>query len=65
MNVFFRLLGPALDYNSLFQVVISLGMEAMHTGDPVDYARYYQQQSDVCMLRLFDSFLEVSIVRHY
>ena len=41
-----------------YLVVISLGMEAMHTGDPVDYARYYQQWSDVCMLRLFDSFLE-------
>ena len=34
-----------------YLVVISLGMEAMHTGDPVDYARYYQQWSDVCMLR--------------
>lgn len=41
-----------------YLVVISLGMEAMHTGDSVDYARYYQQWSDVCMLRLFDSFLE-------
>ncbi len=41
-----------------YLVVISLGMEAMKTDDPVDYQRFYQQQSDVCMLRLFDSFLE-------
>ena len=34
-----------------YLVVISLGMEAMHTGDPVDYARHHQQWSDVCMLR--------------
>ncbi len=33
-------------------------MEAMKTDDAVDYQRFYQQQSDVCMLRLFDSFLE-------
>jgi hypothetical protein len=33
-------------------------MEAMHTDDKVDYDRFYQQQADVCMLRLFDSFLE-------
>jgi len=41
-----------------YLVVISLGLEAMSTGDGLDYARFYQQQSDVCMLRLFDSFLE-------
>ena len=51
-----------LDLIHSYLVVISLGMEAMHTGDPVDYARYYQQWSDVCMLRLFDSFLEVNTV---
>ena len=30
----------------------------MNSGDPLDYQRFYQQQSDVCMLRLFDSFTE-------
>ena len=39
-------------------MVISLGYEAMHTGHETDYRALYQQQSDVCMLRLFDSFLE-------
>ncbi len=38
--------------------VISLGVEAMRSGHAVDYQRFHQQQSDVCMLRLFDSFLE-------
>ena len=38
--------------------VISYGLEAMKSDDPVDYQRFYHQQSDVCMLRLFDSFLE-------
>jgi hypothetical protein len=41
-----------------YLVVLGLGLEAMKTGDPVDYQRFYQQQSDVCMLRLFDSFGE-------
>lgn len=39
-------------------IVINLGFEAMRSKLPLDYQRYYQQQSDVCMLRLFDSFLE-------
>ena len=38
--------------------LLSIGLEAMKSGDPVEYQRYYQQQSDVCMLRLFDSFTE-------
>lgn len=38
--------------------VISLGLEAMRSADPIDYRRFYHQQSDVSMLRLFDSFLE-------
>ena len=33
-------------------------MEARASEDPVDYRRYYQQWSDICMLRLFDSFME-------
>lgn len=41
-----------------YLLVLNLGLEAMKTGDPVDYQRFYQQQSDVCMLRLFDSFGE-------
>lgn len=39
-------------------MVLKFGLEAMHTGDVIDYQRFYQQQSDVCMLRLFDSFAE-------
>ena len=31
------------------------------TEDEVDYQRFYQQQSDVCMLRLFDSFGESAL----
>ena len=39
-------------------MVLNLGLEAMRTGDEIDQQRFYQQQSDVCMLRLFDSFGE-------
>ena len=39
-------------------MVLKTGFEAMKSGDSVDYQRFYQQQSDVCMLRLFDSFAE-------
>ena len=31
---------------------------ARSSDDLVDYQRYYQQWSDICMLRLFDSFME-------
>lgn len=40
--------------------VIAFGLEAMSSGKTLDYQRYYQQQSDVAMLRLFDSFLEAA-----
>lgn len=33
-------------------------LQAKKTGDEVDQQRFLQQQSDVCMLRLFDSFGE-------
>jgi hypothetical protein len=39
-------------------LLLSTGFEAMKTGDAVVYERFFQQQSDVCMLRLFDSFTE-------
>ena len=39
-------------------MVLTTGFEAMKSGDSIDYQRFYQQQSDVCMLRLFDSFAE-------
>ena len=38
--------------------MLKIGFEAMRSGQAVDYERYFQQQSDVCMLRLFDSFTE-------
>jgi len=41
-----------------YYMVLKLGLEARRTDDPVDYQRYYQQWSDICMLRLFDSFME-------
>ena len=43
---------------SRYLIVLKTGLEAMRSGEPVDYQRFYQQQSDVCMLRLFDSFAE-------
>ena len=39
-------------------MVLKTGFEAKKSGHPVDYQRFYQSQSDVCMLRLFDSFAE-------
>ena len=39
-------------------MVLGFGLDARRSGDPVDYQRFYQQQSDVCMLRLFESFTE-------
>ena len=39
-------------------MVLKTGLEARHSHDVVDYQRYYQQWSDICMLRLFDSFME-------
>ena len=39
-------------------MVLRTGLEARQSNDPVDYQRYYQQWSDICMLRLFDSFME-------
>ena len=39
-------------------MVLRTGLEARQSGDLVDYQRYYQQWSDICMLRLFDSFME-------
>ena len=41
-----------------YLVVLKFGKEAMRTRDEIDYQRFYQQQSDVVMLRLFDSFGE-------
>ncbi len=38
--------------------MLKSGFDAMKSCDPIDYQRFYQQQSDVCMLRLFDSFSE-------
>ena len=39
-------------------LLLSTGFEAMKTGEAIVYERFFQQQSDVCMLRLFDSFTE-------
>ena len=38
--------------------VIGLYNDAIDTQDETDFKRFYQQQSDVCMLRLFDAFTE-------
>ncbi|XP_041484029.1 uncharacterized protein LOC121430726 [Lytechinus variegatus] len=46
--------GPLHRYVILF----STGIEARQTGDPLDFERLFYQQSDVCMLRLFESFME-------
>ena len=39
-------------------LLLSTGFEAMKSGEAIVYERFFQQQSDVCMLRLFDSFTE-------
>ena len=39
-------------------MVLKTGLEARSSDDLLDYQRYYQQWSDICMLRLFDSFME-------
>ena len=48
----FHLLGVGMIHR--YVLVLLHGVEAMSSGNPVDYQRFYQQQSDVCMLRLFD-----------
>ncbi|XP_019633244.1 PREDICTED: uncharacterized protein LOC109476675 [Branchiostoma belcheri] len=47
-------MGPIYRYVQALQT----GWEARKTNDPIDFERLYQQQSDVCMLRLFESFME-------
>ncbi|XP_072170180.1 uncharacterized protein [Diadema setosum] len=46
--------GPLHRYVNAFRT----GLEARQTKDPADFERLFYQQSDVCMLRLFESFLE-------
>ena len=46
-----------VDY-SRYYMVLKTGLEARSSDDLLDYQRYYQQWSDICMLRLFDSFME-------
>lgn len=38
--------------------VLVAGMEAKHTNKPEAVDIYFHQQNDVCMLRLFEAFLE-------
>ena len=38
--------------------VLLAGMEARSSRDPEVLQAYYYQQNDVCMLRLFETFLE-------
>ncbi|CAH1253250.1 XKR4 [Branchiostoma lanceolatum] len=47
-------MGPIYRYVQALQT----GWEARKTNHPIDFERLYQQQSDVCMLRLFESFME-------
>ncbi|XP_063221441.1 XK-related protein 4-like [Bacillus rossius redtenbacheri] len=39
-------------------LVLKTGLEARSSGDPTDFQRLYHQQNDICMLHLFESFLE-------
>ncbi|XP_067004321.2 uncharacterized protein [Anabrus simplex] len=41
-----------------YVLVLKTGFEARSSGDPIDFQRLYHQQSDICMLRLFESFME-------
>lgn len=49
-----------LQLGVLYRYVLYLksGLKAQKTRDVDDFQDLYQQQSDLCMLRLFDSFLE-------
>ncbi|PIK35948.1 hypothetical protein BSL78_27223 [Apostichopus japonicus] len=47
-------LGPLYRY----VIVLQTGMTAKKSRDPLDFDLLYHQQSDVCMLRLFESFME-------
>ncbi|CAN8002014.1 unnamed protein product [Ixodes hexagonus] len=49
-----------LQLGVLHRYLLSLktGLRAERTQDPDDFQDLYQQHSDLCMLRLFDSFLE-------
>ncbi|PSN31587.1 XK-related protein 6 [Blattella germanica] len=39
-------------------LVLKTGLEARTSGDPTDFQRLYHQQNDICMLHLFESFME-------
>ncbi|XP_021914672.1 uncharacterized protein LOC110827380 isoform X2 [Zootermopsis nevadensis] len=39
-------------------LVLKTGLEARSSGDPTDFQRVYHQQSDICLLHLFESFME-------
>ncbi|XP_049832054.1 uncharacterized protein LOC126272874 isoform X1 [Schistocerca gregaria] len=41
-----------------YVVALKTGFEARSSGDPLDFQRLYHQQNDICMLRLFESFME-------
>ncbi|PIK61430.1 hypothetical protein BSL78_01651 [Apostichopus japonicus] len=41
-----------------YVIVLQTGMTAKKSRDPLDFDLLYHQQSDVCMLRLFESFME-------
>lgn len=43
---------------SRYYLVLRTGLDARASGDITDFQRLYQQQSDLCMLHLFDSFME-------
>lgn len=39
-------------------LMFRMGLKARKSGDLDDFDELYHQQSDVCMLRMFESFLE-------
>ena len=41
-----------------YVLALKTGFEARSSGDPTDFQRLYHQQSDICMLHLFESFME-------
>lgn len=41
-----------------YVLALKTGFEARSSGDPTDFERLYHQQSDICMLHLFESFME-------
>jgi hypothetical protein len=41
-----------------YVLILKTGLEARSSGEPTDFQRLHHQHSDICMLHLFESFME-------